>query len=143
LQPEVFTLAVISVFMHYPEEVVRKVTDPFDGIAGRLKWPPTIEEVKAACQAEVRGFVDEWGARSRRQLRERKEIEEHVAPTQGYDDFRAEMATRGLPIGGKRYVSRETREEVMAKLRISQAEWDALPDAPEPGAWEKLAGNFR
>jgi hypothetical protein len=51
--PKAFVAAVATVLAHYPEEVVRAVTDPASGLPSRLSWAPTIAEVKAACEERM------------------------------------------------------------------------------------------
>ena len=41
----------LEIFRHYPEEVLVEVVHPFRGLPGRLKWFPTIKDVKDACDA--------------------------------------------------------------------------------------------
>ena len=41
--------AICEIFAHYPEEVLADVVHPVRGLPGRLKWFPTLAEVKAAC----------------------------------------------------------------------------------------------
>jgi len=48
--PEIYSIALISVLSNYPEDVVRLVTDPRTGIAGQSQWLPTIAEVRHACE---------------------------------------------------------------------------------------------
>ena len=50
--PEVFATGAVAVLSHYPVEIVRKVTDPHSGLPGRLKWLPTIYEIREACEIE-------------------------------------------------------------------------------------------
>lgn len=50
--PDIAMRAFVAVFMRYPEKVVTAVTEPGTGIPARLKWPPSIAEVVAACDAE-------------------------------------------------------------------------------------------
>jgi hypothetical protein len=52
--PHVYVAAVAAVLMHYDEEVVRSITDPMRGLPGKLKWLPTIAEVRAACEECLR-----------------------------------------------------------------------------------------
>jgi hypothetical protein len=68
--PEVFLRALIALFMHYPEEIVRRVTDPVTGVPGSLKWPPTIAEVKSACEERMAPYYRE--ARLAREAQERR-----------------------------------------------------------------------
>jgi hypothetical protein len=47
--PEGFLAQVGVVFEEYPEEVIKRVTDPRTGPQRRLKWPPTISEIVEEC----------------------------------------------------------------------------------------------
>lgn len=51
--PEVAMRAFVAVFMRYPENVVVAVTEPATGMPAKLKWPPSIAEVVAACDIEI------------------------------------------------------------------------------------------
>ena len=51
--PETYTGAVIVLLSSYPETVVLRVTDPRTGLPGKVKFLPTISEVKDACEAEM------------------------------------------------------------------------------------------
>ena len=74
--PEVFATAAVAVFSRYPLDVVRKVTDPYSGLAARLKWVPTIYEIREACEIannEARRR-EEADARVKEQFAERERI---------------------------------------------------------------------
>ena len=51
--PEVYTTAVAAVLARYPEDVVKRVTDPRGGLPGTSQWLPTVHEVRAACETEM------------------------------------------------------------------------------------------
>jgi hypothetical protein len=51
--PEIFTRATIAVLAEYPHWCVIAVTDPAKGVPSRLKWLPSIAELKEACEAQV------------------------------------------------------------------------------------------
>lgn len=57
--PAVFTTAVASVLSGYPEGVVMAVTSPVSGIPAKLKWLPSIAEVREACEAEMAHILRE------------------------------------------------------------------------------------
>ena len=72
--PEVYVTAIVHVLSHYPEDVVARVVDPMTGLPGRLKWLPSVQEVRAACD-EVHGLqcrIREYDERSKKQLAERE-----------------------------------------------------------------------
>jgi hypothetical protein len=47
--PRQFVFAIAYVLNDYPEDVIRRVTDPITGLPGRLKYPLEIADVKRAC----------------------------------------------------------------------------------------------
>lgn len=51
--PEVYTAAIIAILSHYPEEVMRAVSDPYSGLTSKVDWLPKPKEVKEACEAEA------------------------------------------------------------------------------------------
>ena len=74
--PEVFATGAVAVLSHYPAEIVRKVTDPHSGLPGRLKWFPTIYEIREACEIENSAAKrrDEQDARIKEQFAERDRL---------------------------------------------------------------------
>jgi hypothetical protein len=70
--PEVYIAAVVAVLARYPESVIRDVTEPASGLPARLKWLPTIAEIREEC--------DVLDARiKRREERERQIAEQFAA----------------------------------------------------------------
>lgn len=47
--PEVYVAAVVSVLCRYPSEVISDVTEPATGLPSKLKWLPSISEVRQEC----------------------------------------------------------------------------------------------
>ncbi len=74
--PQVYVTAVVAVLSDYPLDIVTAVTNPSVGIPAKLKWLPTIAEIKTACEdiAGPRRRIVEWEARSRAQLAERERL---------------------------------------------------------------------
>ncbi len=52
--PENFMTAVIALFMRFDLAFVRRVVDPVDGLPGKLQFPPSVAEVKAALEEAER-----------------------------------------------------------------------------------------
>jgi hypothetical protein len=48
--PEVYTMAVAATLAEYPKEVVQHVTDPRSGLPAKLKFLPSVAEVREACE---------------------------------------------------------------------------------------------
>lgn len=126
--PEIYTAAIIRVMSAYPEDVLRAIVDPLNGLPSKLEWLPKPAEVKSACE-EIEGprrRAREWEARTQEQLVERAEFERggRKIPQRIMD----ELAARGLTKEA-RLKDSETPGKVMAKLGLTQAQWDALPNA--------------
>jgi hypothetical protein len=51
--PEIWAAAVVSLLRCYPESVVVTVTEPASGLPSKIKFLPSIAEVKEACEAEM------------------------------------------------------------------------------------------
>lgn len=48
--PEVYTAAVAATLAEFSREVIEWVTDPRTGLPAKLKWLPTIAEVREVCE---------------------------------------------------------------------------------------------
>lgn len=137
--PEVFYAAVVTVLGAYPEEVVRQVTHPLDGIPGRIQWLPSIAEIKSACDALMQPFYD----RAKRDLEERQK-QALLAPPAVTPEQRARAVAEWERVraGMKGLKTRmEDREEGLARLRAlgaTDADLDSIPDA-KPGKWKTAA----
>lgn len=51
--PKAFILQLGTVLQQYPAHVVERVTSPLTGLQRKLKFPPTLQEVVEACDAEM------------------------------------------------------------------------------------------
>ncbi len=58
--PEIYTSAIISVLMRYPESVVMQVTEPSTGLPSKLKWLPAVAEVREACDDYLEPMIRAW-----------------------------------------------------------------------------------
>jgi len=47
--PQVYVTAVAAVLSRYPADVGVRLSDPKEGMAGKLKWLPSVSEIKMAC----------------------------------------------------------------------------------------------
>ncbi len=57
--PEIYAAAIGAVLSEYPKLVVDVITDPRTGIQNRCDWPPTIKEMREACDTEA---AKQWRA---------------------------------------------------------------------------------
>lgn len=48
--PQTYIAAVVSVLSRYPEAVIRDVTEPATGLPAKLKWLPSIFEIREECE---------------------------------------------------------------------------------------------
>lgn len=48
--PGTFVVAVATVLLGYPPDIVVSVTDPGTGLPSKLQWLPSVAEVKAECE---------------------------------------------------------------------------------------------
>lgn len=87
-----------------------------------------------------------WDRQSDKQVEERKLIGSDVPPVakQSYEEFRAEMAARGLPIDrNDPALITETPEEVMGRFGLTQEQWNAIPDGDPRDHWEEICAKHR
>lgn len=71
--PETYTRSIAIVLSAYPQDVVRRVTDPLTGIQSRTQWLPTVNEVREACEREMLPIRNRLASEARiaEQFRER------------------------------------------------------------------------
>ncbi len=142
--PEIYVAAVAALLDGYPEDVRAFVADPRTGIAGRVKFLPTLSEVKDACEdaMEPRRYAERRVAEfNRRQklLDERAEWRSDQAAMREKDvklleECAAELRSRDprrKPITGQM-----TKAEAEAKLEA------AILAAKEPLS-PKLAADIK
>jgi hypothetical protein len=109
--PDGFMAQTALILSEYPAEVVTYVTDPRTGIQRQQKFPPTVSEISAACDARTAAIqrqkdLDAWSERKRKsdELRARQTaMREIVIPGQiTYREFLARCEASGAnprPIG--------------------------------------------
>lgn len=135
--------AAAVVLAQYPDEVMERVTHPVTGIPGRLKWPPSIYELREACEAELAPVE---AAKSRadqaeRQLAEREQYEKTRAEIarMSIDELKAKYGDRwGLAAEKEDKEAKQKRENLrhMANRRYHGEVSDNYV-SPALMAWEK------
>lgn len=70
--PDIYVAAVASILNEYPPAVIDFVTDPRTGLPNRLKWLPTVAEVREGCDLQLAT------AKNLIRLRERAEQEQRT-----------------------------------------------------------------
>lgn len=129
-------------FCDYPENVVSVVCNPARGLPSRLKFLPTLAEIKEALEAEMEPIRRELERRRRiEQTRAllphyRRELspEERARAVQPALRFIAEAKARAAQIDRRSWLS---PEELRAQAGLTPEQWAAIPDAPK-GAWRKV-----
>lgn len=58
--PQVYVAAVTAVLAQYPNEVVRQVTDPINGLPASCKFLPSIAELTEACSKLMAPYRAEY-----------------------------------------------------------------------------------
>lgn len=131
--PEVYTAAVIRVLSDYPEDIVRSVVDPREGLPSKVQWLPTVKEIRAACN-EIhlpRQRLQEMQERVAEQIAERERIESvRAVRKETWAETKADLERRGFNFGHKKRPE-ITGDELMRKHGVSQEQWDAIPDLPK------------
>ena len=51
-EPEIFAAGAAAILSKFPADIAATVTDPRTGLAGRLKFVPTLAEIREACERE-------------------------------------------------------------------------------------------
>jgi hypothetical protein len=117
--PKIFVSAVASVLTHYPESVVMLVTDPVKGLPGKLKWLPSVAEVREACEAEIAPILAE--AARRKRLDETREATERVEVSEERRSMAIDHYERNIrPQMEGAAKAKETQEEAQKRLPALQ-----------------------
>jgi hypothetical protein len=130
--PETYISAVVSVLSRYAVHIIRDVTEPATGLPGRLKWLPTVAEIREECeilaQRDQRKFERERQIMAQLEAREALQITDG-RPKKTYEQLVAECRAVGIMIGPKGPAQAVDVAAVRQKYGISQADWDAIPNA--------------
>ena len=137
--PEVYAKSVVAVLAEYPVDVIHAVCDPRYGIASKLKWLPTIAELKEACEVAMGPIYFEMARR--KQLEDRERIlsgaSNHVRPSL------EELKEKHGPNWGLKTIddatkqrSQKTLEVMCAEAGITIDEFEAINAEGEK--WQKM-----
>ncbi|MGZ6195515.1 MAG: hypothetical protein ACXWML_09820 [Candidatus Binataceae bacterium] len=104
VDPEAFTTALITLFAHYPAEVMTAATDPVQGIAPRCKYlrlaevREVLDEIAAPIMRQIAREIEaEHRRRTLPPTREKRTAEEQARIDEQVGAWRKE---NGLPVGG-------------------------------------------
>ena len=133
--PEVYTAGVIAVLSSYPMEIIRLVCDPRRGIPSKVKWLPTLAEIKAECEA-WHAPMRELASRNesiKQQLEEREHLEAEQVRRPTFEELQAKYGkTWGLNPRPEEIAIDENRQRkvIDRNLRDIQAEYAAHGEEP-------------
>lgn len=80
--PQVYVAAITAVLAQYPNEIVRQVTDPVNGLPASCKFLPSIAELTETCGKLMAPFRAEYRelVQSHKQMEARREREKYNDP---------------------------------------------------------------
>ena len=140
-----WTAQAAMVLEKYSNAAISEATDPVRGIQSHVKFPPSLAELREYCDELNRrsNYPKQWEEQSRKQLAERAQIEQQKHQetpeyrAQVIDRARNEMRAAGFRFSeDRKQLLPETASTVKAKLKISDEDWDKLPNLPSK--WAKL-----
>jgi len=133
--PALFIRAAATVLAGYPEKIVRRVTHPAYGIPSRLKFLPSIAEIRDACEEAMKPV---YAAEREERLRAKNAVllappvvtaEQRARATERwFNEIRPTMAAADKPLP-------ETPDQARAKLRAMRPDLD---DAAFDDFWISL-----
>jgi hypothetical protein len=125
--PDTYVAAIAAVLADYPADVIQSVTDPRTGLPSKSDWPPTVREVKSACE-DIEGprrRAREWERGAQEQLKSRalppptrptlEELKEKYGPNWGIgqatkgDDERKQARSDMMRAANKTVFERECK----------------------------------
>jgi hypothetical protein len=137
--PQVYVAELVTVLTGYPLDIGAEAIEKSKKESP--KFIPTVPEVSSETLLkslrDASTYAQQWEEQSRRQLLERKAVENTSEPIEHRrrvgDRVKKQLRAAGLRIGAKReYDPRFTVAAVKEKLGITDEQWAALPDAPRP-----------
>ena len=131
--PEIYITAVIAVLCSYDADIVRRVTSPTIGLPSRLKWLPSVAEVREECDRLV-AIADRAVEQQARRVQQLRDREEYQFQQQVERPRRLSIAELKEKYGDWHSRTKERvhkSAEARAKLiaQIGQQAFDALPNA--------------
>jgi hypothetical protein len=140
---ETFVTAVAAVLARYPEDIVRRVTHPVDGLPGKSNFPPSVAEVRAACEQAMKPIYE-----LQRQERERNRTAAMLAPPvvtaeqrqratkRWFDEIRPSM----IPAARQTETREQAADKLMGIAGMSAEDFAKIPDAPVRSTFAPLKG---
>ena len=136
--PETYIATMAAVLCRYPLDVGERA---IESVVMSLKFIPVVAEIVEACRQQLPAptWTDEWEARSRAQIEERQRLAappsktEYERITDGFKQLRTYLR----PDEANKE-NQFTPKKIKAKFGLTDAQWDAIPDAPPDSSFRKL-----
>lgn len=134
--PETYAAAIAAVLTLYPPEIVHRITDPRTGLPSRLKFLPTVSEVREACEeeAQVEARRIERQAQIDKQLEERRRFEEaQTAARPTLEELKAKHGDNwGIKHEDRLPDAKDARRENMQRINRRMHERECLDAGLDP-----------
>ena len=138
--PEMYTAAVAAVLSEYPKSIVDYICDPRTGITGKQTWPPSVAEIKTACENKYNQILqsEESRLRRERQLQER-ETWENKTPSgetgerlkQMGADWLSRKDVKSQELSGQKPKLQEDPKKLLANAAKTGKEFSGMKLRPE------------
>jgi hypothetical protein len=125
----IFNEAALRIMCNYPVDILKAVSDPAGGLPAKLKWFPTLAELKEACEMlmEPRRQYEDKLRRRAEQLDARDEWNApRPTPRKTAAEILAMFEEVGFEFGSQKERITVSPEEFMSQYGISRAQFDAL-----------------
>jgi hypothetical protein len=113
--------AVAVVLAEYPQAVMATVTDPRTGLPGKSKWPPSVPEVREACEIEMAPIRRQMARERASSMAPALAAPEDESPS--YEALRAKYGP-SYGIGGRASLV----EQVYARSRVEREPFRTMTD---------------
>lgn len=124
--PSVYVAHIRRVLSDYPLWVAKEAACR---VPDQLKWLPAPSEVREVCEEIYGPFIRKQQQEER--IGQQLAAREYILPRaqQTYEEFCAEMRTRGMPIRKQDRAEQQfDKKAFMAKFQITDQMWDATPE---------------
>jgi hypothetical protein len=139
--PALFIRAAATVLSAYPEKIVRRVTHPAYGIPSRLKFLPSIAEIREACEEAMKPIYAaerEEKLKAERALRLPPPVvtaeQRERATRRWFDEIRPSM----IPAARQTETREQAAEKLMGIAGMSAEDFAKIPDAKPRTTFQPL-----
>jgi hypothetical protein len=141
--PALFIRAAATVLAGYPEKIVRRVTHPAYGIPSRLKFLPSIAEIRDACEEAMKPV---YAAEREEKLRAKNAAllsppvvtaeQRQRATKRWFDEIRPSF----IPAARQTETREQAADKLMGIAGMSAEDFAAIPDAKPRSTFAPLKG---